>query len=62
MMLTFASHQAELDQIRAKVTKTPETDADARRRHLKMLSDERVSHWPNTLEAHRKNKVINLRT
>eukprot|EP00752_Nemacystus_decipiens_P009459 g8458.t1 len=48
--------QAELDQIRAKVTPTPETDADARRRHLKKLSDERVSHWPNTLEAQRKNK------
>ncbi|CAM9251827.1 unnamed protein product [Scytosiphon promiscuus] len=48
--------QAELDLIRAKITKTPETDADARRRHLKKLSDERVSHWPNTLEAHRKNK------
>ncbi|CAM9464267.1 unnamed protein product [Ectocarpus sp. 6 AP-2014] len=48
--------QAELDRIRAKVTKTPETDADARRRHLKVLSDERVSHWPNTLEAQRQNK------
>ncbi|CAN0282912.1 unnamed protein product [Pylaiella littoralis] len=48
--------QAELARIRAKVTKTPETDADARRRYLKILSDERVSHWPNTLEAHRQNK------
>ncbi|CAM9849720.1 unnamed protein product, partial [Choristocarpus tenellus] len=49
-------HKTELDRIRAKVRKVPETDADARRRHLKQLSDERVKHWPNTLEAHRKNK------
>lgn len=47
----------ELDRIRAEVTEPPETDADARRRHLKKLSDERVRHWPNTLEAYRKKKV-----
>ena len=27
------------------------TDTEARRRHLKKLSDERVKHWPNTLEV-----------
>eukprot|EP00904_Undaria_pinnatifida_P012525 jgi/Undpi1/8402/HiC_scaffold_25.g10870.m1 len=48
--------QAELERIRAKIRNPPETDADARRRHLKRLSDERVQHWPNTLEAQRQKK------
>lgn len=56
----YAHGQAELDRIRAKVRKTPEADGDARRRHLKRLSDERVRHWPNTLEAQRQNKVGQL--
>lgn len=57
LVACLAREKDELDRIRAKVTEPPETDADARRRYLKKLSDERVRHWPNTLEAQRKKKV-----
>ncbi|KAG5182361.1 hypothetical protein JKP88DRAFT_245526 [Tribonema minus] len=48
--------RAEVATIRAKVAPPPETDLEARRRELKKLSDERVKHWPNTLEATRMKK------
>ena len=32
------------------------TNSEARRQQLKKLSDERVSHWPNTLQATRAKK------
>lgn len=40
----------------AKVMEVPETDMEARRRRLKVLCDEKVRSWPNTLEATRMKK------
>ena len=48
--------RSELAEMRARVLPAQETDFEARRRELKRLSDERVSHWPNTLEATRMKK------
>ncbi|CAM9604490.1 unnamed protein product, partial [Ascophyllum nodosum] len=49
--------QAELERVRATANTAPEIDAaDARRRDLKKLCDERVRLWPNTLQAQRQKK------
>eukprot|EP00953_Heterococcus_sp_UTEX-ZZ885_P025790 13990-Heterococcus_DN1.PRE.2 len=48
--------RAELAAMRSHVMPAVETDFDARRRELKRLSDDRVAHWPNTLEATRLKK------
>jgi len=48
--------RSDLQRLKEKVKATPMSDHEARRRHLKALSDNRVSRWPNTLEANRKQK------
>lgn len=48
--------RGELERMRKSTQPVLVTDAEARRRHLKMLSDEKVKSWPNTLQAMRKKK------
>ena len=48
--------QGDLAAMRARIAPETITDSDKRRRYLKSLSDDRVSHWPNTLEATRMKK------
>mmetsp|Transcript_9949 Transcript_9949/g.13009 ORF Transcript_9949/g.13009 Transcript_9949/m.13009 type:complete len:467 (-) Transcript_9949:233-1633(-) len=48
--------RSELQRIRERVRITPVSDKEARRRELKARSDNRVTKWPNTLEANRKHK------
>ena len=54
----YVPRKAELERVRATANTAPEIDAaDARRRDLKKLCDERVRLWPNTLQAQRQKKV-----
>lgn len=48
--------RTELERMRACTRPEEITDAEARRRRLKTLSDEKVKKWPNTLQAMRKKK------
>merc|ERR1719230_975752 len=48
--------RSEIERMKSSVAPPQITDTEARRRHLKKLSDERVKHWPNTLEATRRKK------
>eukprot|EP01038_Epipyxis_sp_PR26KG_P006804 gene6804-9319_t len=49
--------KSELNRIKASVLPSIENhDALKRKEHLKKLSNERLQHWPNTLEALRKKK------
>lgn len=47
--------QSEIDRIKASVL-PPAATANNRKAELKKLSEERLKHWPNTLEALRKKK------
>ena len=49
--------RGEMQRIQASVQPTQHTCAESNRKALTSLSsDDRVQHWPNTLEASRKNK------
>eukprot|EP00620_Florenciella_sp_RCC1587_P014558 CAMPEP_0182569442 /NCGR_PEP_ID=MMETSP1324-20130603/10067_1 /TAXON_ID=236786 /ORGANISM="Florenciella sp., Strain RCC1587" /LENGTH=465 /DNA_ID=CAMNT_0024783717 /DNA_START=97 /DNA_END=1494 /DNA_ORIENTATION=+ len=48
--------RSELRRMQMSVQPPEMTNSEARRQQLKKLSDERVSHWPNTLQATRKKK------
>ncbi len=55
--MTLVLTKAELERIRQSVQDRPaDYQARERKAQLKQLSDERVKHWPNTLEALRKKK------
>ena len=48
--------KSEIDRIRASVIEPEYIHEEERRAYLKNLSNERVKHWPNTLEALRNKK------
>jgi hypothetical protein len=56
-MSTTILPRSEIDRIRNSLEDVPPNRSrDLKREALKKLSDERQSHWPNTLEAQRKKR------
>jgi hypothetical protein len=55
-MASIMISRGEMQRIQASVQPTQLTYAESKRKALKSLSDDRVKHWPNTLEASRKKK------
>jgi hypothetical protein len=52
--------RAELERLRARADETGQAQSDyksRRRAQLKKMSDEKMKHWPNTLEANRIKKL-----
>lgn len=55
--MTLVLTKSELERIRQSVSDRPaDYSAQQRKAQLKQLSEERVKHWPNTLEALRQKK------
>jgi hypothetical protein len=55
--MTLILTKSELERIRNSVQDIPaDHSEELRRRELKQKSQERLKHWPNTLEALRKKK------
>jgi hypothetical protein len=51
-MSTVIMSRDELQRIRGSISEAPPNESrNLKRANLKKLSDERQSHWPNTLEA-----------
>jgi hypothetical protein len=55
-MAAITLSRRELGRMIMSVEPEKETVADAKRNALKKLSDDRVKHWPNTLQATRDKK------
>ena len=56
-MSTTILPRSEIERIRDSLEDVPPNRSrDLKRETLKKLSDERQSHWPNTLEAQRKKR------
>ena len=55
-MAAITLSRRELGRMIMSVEPERETVADAKRNSLKKLSDDRVKHWPNTLQATRDKK------
>jgi len=58
MAIPTVISRSDLDRMRNSVKPATVTETESRRLHLKKLSDERVKHWPNTLEALREKKLL----
>lgn len=54
--MTHVISRNELQRMRQSVREPVISNTEARRKQLKELSDSRVAHWPNTLEASRRKK------